>query len=218
VLSALVNSKPHDTDSRSLSTKENLEITQGGRLPLNRFALFFLPAIIGAGADLWTKSHVFAHYFVPERYESGLPQFAHWWIDGVFGIQTSTNPGALFGIGKGYSTLFAIFSGFALVGILIWLFPLKAAFDRWLTVAMGLVTGGIVGNFYDRVGWGWLPEYPDSIRTDVRDWILFRLEGVPFFDPWPNFNIADAALVTGAIMLFIHALFFVPPPERVSEE
>ena len=44
------------------------------------------------------------------------------------------------------------------------------------------------------------------MRDNVRDWILFRLEGVPFFDPWPNFNIADSLLVAGAILLFLHAL------------
>ena len=26
------------------------------------------------------------------------------------------------------------------------------------------------------------------------------------FNPWPNFNIADSLLVTGAIMLVVHAL------------
>ena len=73
---------------------------------------------------------------------------------------------------------------------------------------MGLVTGGIFGNLYDRVGLGFTPGFPEAIRTNVRDWVLFRLEGVPMFDPWPNFNIADSVLVAGAIMLFIHAFMF----------
>jgi signal peptidase II len=117
----------------------------------------------------------------------------------------------LFGIGTGYSALFAGVSVLALGGILVWLFCFKAATDRWLTFALGLVGGGIIGNFYDRVGLGYRPEFPEEIRTNVRDWILFRLEGVPFFDPWPNFNIADSLLVAGAIMLFVHALFFAAP-------
>lgn len=171
---------------------------------------------MGAVADLWTKSYVFANYFNLQRAYAHAPQEIHWWIEGIWGIQTSTNPGALFGIGRGYSTVFAVFSIIALIGILIWLFPLKAAFDRWLTVALGFVTGGIIGNFYDRVGWGYRTEFPEEIRTNVRDWLYFRLEGVPMFDPWPNFNIADAVLVTGAIMLFIHAVFFTPPQEQIS--
>ncbi len=157
---------------------------------------------------------MFEKYFDAIRAHEGLPQYVGvWWVEGIFGIQTATNPGALFGIGKGFSFWFAMFSIVAFVGILVWLFPLKAAFDRWLTLSLGLICGGIFGNFYDRMGWGYLASYPEAIRTNVRDWILFRLEGVPFFDPWPNFNIADALLVTGAIMLFLHAIFFAVPPE-----
>ena len=42
----------------------------------------------------------------------------------------------------------------------------------------------------------------------MRDWILFTWpeSGLKIFDPWPNFNIADSLLVTGAIMLVVHAL------------
>ena len=82
----------------------------GGRPGFGRHALFFLPAIIGLAADLITKSYMFAHHFSPQLANQGYPQNPVWWVEGIFGIQTSTNPGALFGIGKGYSWLFAIFS------------------------------------------------------------------------------------------------------------
>ena len=146
-----------------------------------------------------------------------MPQFPHWWIDGVFGIQTSTNPGALFGIGSGLSWVFALFSVAALIGIFVWLFKFGAIRDRWLTFTLGLISGGILGNLYDRVGLGYLDIYPLEIKNNVRDWILFRLEGVQFFDPWPNFNIADVCLVCGAVMLFIHA-FFYTEPESAGEQ
>jgi signal peptidase II len=163
--------------------------------------------VFGLAADLITKAWVFNSYFDVERAKDRLPQdVAFWWIEGVFGVQASTNPGALFGLGAGYSFVFATFSIIALSGIVVWLFCFRAAFDRWLTVALGLVSGGILGNFYDRVGWGAKATYPAHIRDNVRDWILFRLDGVPFFDPWPNFNIADSVLVVGAAMLFIHSI------------
>ena len=184
---------------------ENYDQTQQGvRLPFSRYALFFALGVIGLAADLWTKSFMFANYFVP----ANEYQEIHFWVDGIFGIQCSTNPGALFGIGRGYSWLFAILSFVALAGVMVWLFVFRAAMDWWLTVSLGIITGGILGNLYDRLGLGYLPEYPDAIRTNVRDWIYFRLEGWPMLDPWPNFNIADSLLVTGAIMLFVHALFF----------
>jgi len=175
------------------------------RLPVSRIVLFFSLLILGAAADLLTKWWVFEKYFDAERAANYEPQGVLWFIDGVFGIQTSTNPGALFGLGSGYSRLFAIFSVVALTGIVIWLFRFGAAFDRWLTVALGLVCGGIIGNCYDRLGFGAKPEYPEWVHDNVRDWILFRLEGVPMFDPWPNFNIADSLLVVGAAMLFVHS-------------
>lgn len=148
----------------------------------------------------------------------GQPQQAHWWIDGIFGLQCSTNPGALFGFGQGYSFVFAMISLVAIVGIVVWLFWFRQAWDRWMNFALGLITGGILGNLYDRIGLGYKPDYPVEIKDNVRDWILFRLEGVPMFDPWPNFNIADVLLVTGAILLFLHALLFAEEePNKNSE-
>ena len=184
---------------------------------MSRFVLFFVLMTVGAVADLVTKSWVFNRYFDPEKSAAGQPQdVAFWWIEGVFGVQTSTNPGALFGLGAGFSYVFATFSVIALVGVLCWLFFFRAAVDRWLTVALGLVSGGIIGNLYDRVGLGYKPEFPEHVRDNVRDWILFRLEGVPFFDPWPNFNIADSLLVVGAAMLFVHS--FVLYKQELDEE
>lgn len=197
---------PIRTPSPKLTDVSN---QQDERLPASRFVLFFLPLVLGLTGDLVTKSYMFANFFDPTRANPDSvnygPQSPNWWVDGIFGIQTSTNPGALFGIGAGYSWLFSLFSIFAIIGILVWLFVLRGAWDRWLTFALGMISGGILGNLYDRLGFGFTEGFPESIRTNVRDWILFRLEGVRFFDPWPNFNIADVLLVSGAIMLFIHA-------------
>ena len=178
------------------------------RLPISRFVLFFGLLIVGLVADLITKAWVFDNYFDVEiAKEQTRGQFvAFWWIEGIFGVQPSTNPGALFGMGAGLSFYFAMFSLVAIIGIIVWLFVFRAAHDRWLTFALGMVSGGILGNLYDRIGLGAKPEYPEHIRDNVRDWILFRLEGVPMFDPWPNFNIADALLVVGAAMLFMHSV------------
>ncbi len=212
-----VSSKLPNSDSEGIAT----EPTQGGRLSFSRYALFFLPCLIGVFADLGTKYYMFANYFEPERANPNSPEYSqqikHWLVDGVFGYQTSTNAGALFGMGSGYSWLFAIFSIVALLGILVWLFRFGAAHDRWLTFSLGLVSGGILGNLYDRVGLGHLATYPESVRNNVRDWILFELEGVNFFDPWPNFNIADACLVCGAIMLFVHAFFYAEPEKQTIQ-
>ena len=207
-----MNSSPGTTSPRDSTENQPKDVA----VPRSRYVLFFCLLVVGAGLDLWTKSYAFAHFYSPELANQGLPQIPHWWIDQVFGLQTSHNPGALFGLGAGYSWVFATISVGALVGIFCWVFVWRAGRDGWLTVALGLVSGGIIGNLYDRVGWGYVQGFPEAVRDNVRDWILFRLEGVPFFDPWPNFNIADSLLVVGAILLFLHALW-TKPPEAADE-
>jgi signal peptidase II len=169
---------------------------------------YLLIAVTGCAADLFTKDWIF-------RWR-GLPRAGNeWWlIDGHVGIQTSVNRGALFGMGEGYSWLFATLSIVSAIGILTWLFVFQAARDRWINVALGCVTGGILGNLYDRLGlWdatGLRPEFEHG----VRDWILLR-----YSDEWtwPNFNIADSLLVTGAIMLVVHAFVWRDGTEKGKE-
>ena len=203
-------------DRQQEDTPQNKFSQQDGRLPVSRYVLFFCIAAVGLAADLVTKHLAFKHYFDPTQ----IGQQPRWWIDGIFGLQTATNPGALFGMGSGFSWLFAILSVVAVSLILGWLFFFKGAFDRWLNFTLALITGGILGNLYDRVGLGALPSYPQEIHTNVRDWILFRIQGVPFFDPWPNFNLADCWLVCGAALLFFHALFLAPeaPSSTTSQQ
>ena len=169
-------------------------------IPKSRYAVFGILMVTGAAADLLTKQSVFTW--------RGLPQQLPPWylIEPYVGIETAVNQGALFGMGQGQGWLFAMLSVIALIGICVWLFVYKAAQSRWMLVAMGLVTGGIIGNLYDRLG---IPELPGKLRGGVRDWILFRYEDYV----WPNFNIADSLLVVGAIMLAIHSLFLSPAEE-----
>ena len=171
-------------------------------IPLLRVVVYCALTLAGFLADIQTKAIVFEKYFQPNV----RPEL-HWWISGVLGIETTTNPGALFGIFPGFRWLFAILSIVALTSIVAWLFVFSGARDRWLNLALGLVSGGILGNLYDRLGFGFRPGYPTEIQHNVRDWIYFRIEGVPWFDPWPNFNIADSLLVFGAILLVLHSIF-----------
>ena len=133
-----------------------------------------------------------------------------WWLwRNVFGFQTSLNPGALFGLGPGYWPLFAALSVAAAAAILVWLFVFGAARDWLLTVALGLVTAGILGNLYDRLalhglGDGVLDGRPIHA---VRDFIVMFQVGQWH---WPNYNLADSALVSGVILLAWHALLVKP--------
>ena len=177
--------------------------TDKSMVPRSRPILFFSLAILGGIADLWSKSFIFNWRGLPGDKDI-------WWIvDGYFGIETAVNIGAVFGLGAGKGTIFAAFSIIAAIGICVWLFWFKAAVSLWLTTALGLVTGGIIGNLYDRLGLWWVdePGYFLEWQSGVRDWILFQIPGVPFLDPWPNFNIADSLLVIGAGMLLYQSFF-----------
>mgnify|MGYP001193659916 CR=1 FL=1 len=165
-----------------------------------RSGIFLTLTVLGTSADLVSKQIVFERLGLPGQSDPV------WVIEGTLGIQTAVNPGAVFGMGAGKGLVFAAFSIFALLGILLWMFRFQGFLSRWTTITLGLITGGILGNLYDRLGFWWNEYLPIEWKSGVRDWILFRIEGVPFFDPWPNFNIADALLVVGALMLFYQSL------------
>ena len=170
------------------------------RAPTWRYVLFLLLAVCGCVADLATKSWVFSW---PNMHGGNVV----WLWTGHAGIQLSLNEGALFGMGHGNVWLFALVSIVAAVAIPVWLFALDAARDLWLTIALGCVMGGILGNLYDRLGLpGLVWTVPDPRAGEtvyaVRDWILLQWNDQWI---WPNFNIADSLLVVGAAIIFVHA-------------
>ncbi|MEM8865460.1 MAG: signal peptidase II [Planctomycetota bacterium] len=174
-------------------------------IPRSRYLLFFCLAIGGCLLDLWTKHVMFAWQKLSQ---GGI----HWVIDGVAGFQTSLNEGALFGMGQGGQFWFALLSVMAAIAIPVWLFRYGHAHDLWMTATLGGISGGVLGNLYDRAGlhglvWGidW-PSAPERFNQPiyaVRDWILLQASNDL---RWPNFNIADALLVCGAATLFVRAL------------
>ena len=134
------------------------------------------------------------------------------------GLQLSLNTGALFGFGAGQVWLFVTLSFVAAIAIPIWLFALRAALDTYILAAMGLVTGGILGNLYDRLGlhgltWATPDERFGQRVYAVRDWILFQWSDEL---RWPNFNVADSLLVCGVALLGYHAFVTpaVEPPRK----
>jgi len=183
-------------------------------VPRSRYVVFTLIAVGGALVDLATKSWVFGWL--------GMPSMTNWWIiDEFFGVTTSLNEGALFGVGQGQVALFTLLSLGAGVGIVYFLFRRGAAVDWLHTIALAAVTAGIIGNLYDRVG---LPNltwnYPGPHHQigepvfAVRDWIHFKFGSL---GSWPIFNIADSLLVCGVGLLLWHSWRGSPQEQTPSD-
>jgi signal peptidase II len=184
-------------------------------VPYSRYVAFFSIAAGGCAVDLATKRYVFSWLGMPHRCEPT------WLWTNVIGFQTSLNEGALFGMGQGMVPVFAILSVGAALGILWWLFRGGAACQWALTVALGCIMGGVLGNLYDRVGLpGLIWNYAGPLHQEggpvyaVRDWIQVMIGTWP----WPTFNIADSLLVCGAALLIWHAYWAKPEEEKKPEE
>jgi len=162
--------------------------------------LFVAIALAGLAADLLTK------YWVYQALEMSEPGYVYWVWQDVVGFQTSLNTGALFGFGAGQTIILVILSLVFLAGIILYV-VLWAWHSLFLSAILGMITAGICGNLYDRLGlhclkWNYadnLHEIGDPVYA-VRDWILVMIGRWP----WPNFNIADSLLVCGTILLAIY--------------
>lgn len=155
----------------------------------SRLVLFSAIALGGLAFDLVTKTFVFARIGPPPSRVVPL-------IPRVLEIQTSQNTGALWGLGAGLPGSSLIFAGLSVVAAVIicyWLFFLGAAASRVLTIALGLIMAGALGNCYDRLVFG-----------HVRDFVHFHVDPINF--DCAIFNFADNMLVAGALTLVLFAL------------
>lgn len=178
----------------------------GSRFPVSRYGVYFGVAALGLTADLATKGWIFARLGMPgpdAETTAIVPPYLEW--------QTSLNEGALFGLGGGLQAVFALLSALALGFIVWWLFAAGNARSLPLTLALGGVSAGILGNLFDRLGLHGLTTADGRAIYAVRDWVHFQIPQWGF--DWPNFNVADSLLVTGAAVLVVHA-FLQPAPDK----
>ena len=174
--------------------------TELNGIPILHYVVFFVMSINLLVWDLYSKWHVFSTLGYEHRQSESW--FVGLWGKDVFRLMTSFNHGALWGMGQGYSWLFALLSIVAAVAVIYWLFLARGAQSLWLTVALSFVMAGTLGNLYDRLGLhGLRDEFTGEIYYAVRDFLYFRINLLFTIYDWPIFNFADMFLVTGAIML-----------------
>lgn len=136
--------------------------------------IVFATAVIVYGLDRLTKTWA----------ERALADDPIEVIDGILRFRFTTNSGGAFSLGTSAPWFFAT-TTVVVSGLIV-----ATAFRRrppWQAVALGLVLGGALGNLTDRIVRG------PGLRGEVVDFIDFRI--------WPVFNVADMAIVAGALLL-----------------
>lgn len=116
------------------------------------------------------------------------------------------NAGMAFGFDLGWKHLFGIVSILASVLILYYLYKSKdAKFGFRLSLAM--ILGGAIGNLIDRVFYGVIFGYDGLFYGRVVDFVdvdFFNINIFGYqFDRWPIFNVADASITIGVVLLLI---------------
>lgn len=84
------------------------------------------------------------------------------------------------------------------IGVAVWIVREKQRGDQ---VALGMVLGGALGNILDRVRFGYVVDFADLHFGAVRPFLIF--------------NVADAAISIGVVILLLRA--FLQSKERPEE-
>ena len=145
-----------------------------------------LTAVVVLVLDLLTK------HLALERLPPGRPVHV---IDGFFSLTLVMNPGLAFGMlagtPAGWRWLVALLSIGALTVLAVVGVRMLPTGGRFTPLALGLIFGGAVGNLIDRARFGAVVEFLD-----------FYWRGYH----WPAFNVADASISVGVVLLALRML------------
>ena len=124
-------------------------------------------------------------------------------ITSFFDLRFVPNIGISLGLlpADGHLTRWALvlLTGAISVGVAIWMTREKNRADQ---IALGFVLGGAVGNILDRIRLGYVVDFAD---LHIGEWRPFLV-----------FNVADAAITVGVLVLLVRALLVreKPPVEN----
>ena len=167
---------------------------QERRLVKFRHSWLWLVTLLLIALDRWTKALVVSREDLPIEV-----------IPDLFSIVKVTNTGIAFGIFSSISSsimnpLLAIVAAVVVIVLLYMLLfkdePLPVRFSMHLLIA------GAIGNSWDRLTYGM-----------VIDFLDFSISG----HHWPSFNIADASITTGLVIIFIFTILSSGKKSDVSK-
>ncbi|MDR0310232.1 MAG: signal peptidase II [Acidobacteriota bacterium] len=150
--------------------------------------LWFLAAPVILFLDYLTKIWAIGALKIPRRSIEVIP--------GYFDFSYAENTGVAFGIfdSAEYAWKPYALAALAIVAVaaIVYYYHKSPSGRNLLHFALGLTTGGILGNLGDRIFRGYVVDF---IEWHIRD---------SFY--WPNFNIADAAISVGIALLIIDVI------------
>ena len=143
--------------------------------------------------DQVTKWTVIGPLNLKERYQIELLP--------IFNLTWTENRGISLGLGQAETDLqrWLLVAGTAAVASLVafWITREKARGDQ---LALAMVLGGALGNIVDRVRFGYVVDFLDLHFGDFRPFLVF--------------NVADAAISIGVVILLLRALLIRPAPKE----
>jgi signal peptidase II len=101
----------------------------------------------------------------------------------------SHNNGALFGLFQGQAPLFALAS-LAVIALIV-AYHARTGNSLVMSVALGLLLGGAIGNVADRLRYGYVIDFVDAGVGSLR---------------WYTFNVADSAISLALVLLVLVAI------------
>ncbi|MEV0360612.1 signal peptidase II [Nocardia sp. NPDC050697] len=172
--------------SDSAAHSEAAPAEPGAGLGPKRLPLLLILAAVLYGLDLLTKSIAVA------RLTPGDPVYL---IGDVVRFSLVRNPGAAFSMATGMTWLLTLVAAGVVIAVIRIGSTLRSP---WWAVGLGMVLGGALGNLTDR-----LFRAPGPLQGHVVDFMAVGW--------WPVFNVADSAIVCGAILLVALTVFGFEP-------
>jgi signal peptidase II len=169
-----------------MSTAAMVSSRPTSKLPV-LFGISALIVLLDRITKLWVSRHI----------ELGSARTV---IPRIFSISHVQNDGAAFSLFAASSRPqlvrvaligFSIIAAIAVFGFLIKMGRQLTA----TTLALALILGGAIGNVYDRLAYGTVVDFLE-VHIIVGSWNYH----------WPDFNVADSAIVVGGFLLFLGAL------------
>src|SRR5919205_726470 len=169
-----------ELDEASVATTRDGARTRAGR-PTRRpgWRLFAGLALAIVVADQLTKAWIVDHV------DPARPTLV---VGDYVRLILSHNNGALFGLFQGQAMLFALAS-FAVIALIVAYHARTNSIV--MTVALGLLLGGAIGNVADRLRYGYVVDFVDAGIGPVR---------------WYTFNVADSAISLALVLLILVAI------------